>query len=60
MINSTLDSLPPPRARWLRQALAVAPAALAIVVSAGIPAVRAAEKYTPSVARAPLLRVRRI
>jgi hypothetical protein len=50
MINSTLDSPPPPRARWLRQALAIAPAALAIVVSAGIPAVRAAEKYTPSVA----------
>src|ERR1700722_8036948 len=50
MIDSTLDSPPPPRARWLRQALAVAPAALAIVVSAGIPAVRAAEKYTPSVA----------
>ena len=59
MINSTLDSPPPPRARWLRQALAIAPAALAIVVSAGIPAVRAAEKYTRRL-RAPLLRVRRI
>jgi hypothetical protein len=51
MINRTLETPPPPRARWLRQALAVAPAALAIVVSAAIPAVRAAENYTPSVAQ---------
>ena len=50
MINSTLDT-PMPRARWLRQALAMAPATLAILVCAAISAVRAAENYTHPVAQ---------
>jgi hypothetical protein len=50
MINSTLDT-PMPRARWLRQALAIAPAALAILVFAAISAVRGAENYTNPVAQ---------
>ena len=50
MINSTPDCVAAAaRGRWLRQALTVASAALAIVVSrlAGIPAVRAAEEVYP-------------
>ena len=49
MINSRRDT-PTPRER-IRQALMVAPAALAIIVCAAIPAVRAAENYTQSVAQ---------
>ena len=50
MINSTRDR-PRLGERRLRQALAVAPAALAIVACAAMPAVRAAENYTQSVAQ---------
>jgi hypothetical protein len=54
MMGSTRNT-PTLRARWLRQALTVAPAALAIIVCAAIAAVRAAENYTKSVAQnAPL------
>jgi hypothetical protein len=52
MINSTLDT-PMPRARWLRQGLTMAPAALAILVCAAISAGRAAENYTNPVAQNP-------
>jgi hypothetical protein len=50
MINSTRDA-PTLREQRIRQVLIVVPAALAIIVCAVIPAVRAAENYTQSVAQ---------
>jgi hypothetical protein len=50
MINSTRDA-PTLCEQRIRQALTIVPAILAIIVCAAMPAVRAAENYTQSVAQ---------